>query len=459
MGVSGLWQLLDKIKVDVDPRSLKDLRLAVDVSIWLHQAGKSVRSRNSHIQLTFIRICKLLHYGVRPIFVFDGQVPFLKRRTMSARRKGRQECLQRKRCLENTAKQAKLLMGAIEGDLDLESDEDEVFKVPEGKRFQCSNDVDDASWENVDLGICDDDHTISQLSQISHEEFSAFQLERFKSDSQTEVSSSSCSAIETSVKHSIGPNREVHLEVSDRSDEVHSSNIKSSRVPKLICKSDDRSMNDESVDETSKANLLSALIFDLASTCEDKPKMPVDQTRSEPFKQESSGNLNVDPSLPTVSIEDAKSKPKPTMSLGDIIDKETVFISSIEPEVQPLKSIMDEGESTQHNENTMIEAKSRLHESIDRLKEEARVLKTEGASITDEIVQDIKYLLDLFDIPIVQSPAEAEAECAYLEVLGSVDGIITDDSDAFLFGAKRVYRNFFKSTRNGLASSYDSTKH
>jgi 5'-3' exonuclease len=60
------------------------------------------------------------------------------------------------------------------------------------------------------------------------------------------------------------------------------------------------------------------------------------------------------------------------------------------------------------------------------------------------LAQDIMYdetreLLRLFGVPYVISPAEAEAQCAQLNVCGLVDGVITDDSDTFLFGGEHVY--------------------
>lgn len=42
---------------------------------------------------------------------------------------------------------------------------------------------------------------------------------------------------------------------------------------------------------------------------------------------------------------------------------------------------------------------------------------------------------------------EAEAECASLMTRALVDGIVTDDSDVFLFGGARIYRNMFNESK------------
>jgi exonuclease 1 len=42
-------------------------------------------------------------------------------------------------------------------------------------------------------------------------------------------------------------------------------------------------------------------------------------------------------------------------------------------------------------------------------------------------------------IPYVVAPYEADAQLAYLERVGIVDGIITEDSDLLVFGCKNVY--------------------
>lgn len=91
MGVQGLWKLLRPVGQRVPVATLSRRRLAVDVSIWLTQFVKAMRDtegnmlRNAHLLGMLRRICKLLFHRIRPVFVFDGPAPMLKRRTLQQR--------------------------------------------------------------------------------------------------------------------------------------------------------------------------------------------------------------------------------------------------------------------------------------------------------------------------------------------------------------------------------------
>ncbi|KAF2814895.1 PIN domain-like protein [Mytilinidion resinicola] len=100
MGVTGLWTVLQPCARPIKIETLNKKRLAVDASIWIYQFLKAVRDkegnalRNSHIVGFFRRICKLLFFGIKPVFVFDGGAPTLKRQTINnrkQRREGRRE--------------------------------------------------------------------------------------------------------------------------------------------------------------------------------------------------------------------------------------------------------------------------------------------------------------------------------------------------------------------------------
>jgi hypothetical protein len=65
--------------------------------------------------------------------------------------------------------------------------------------------------------------------------------------------------------------------------------------------------------------------------------------------------------------------------------------------------------------------------------------------VTEAMIAESKELLQMCGIPYIEAPGEAEAQCAALEQVGLVKGVVTDDSDVFLFGAQQVYRHLFES--------------
>ncbi|RAL46874.1 hypothetical protein DM860_005153 [Cuscuta australis] len=84
-----------------------------------------------------------------------------------------------------------------------------------------------------------------------------------------------------------------------------------------------------------------------------------------------------------------------------------------------------------------------LGEERKELVDEQRRLERNAESVTSEMFAECQELLQIFGLPYIIAPMEAEAQCAYMELVDLVDGVVTDDSDAFLFGARCVYKNIF----------------
>ena len=109
MGVKSLWQLLSPVgrpvmyafsvvvvqglttncqKCHVRLEAVEGKAMAIDSSIWIYQFQATMRDKdgralvNAHVLGFLRRICKLLFYGIKPVFVFDGGAPALKRATI-----------------------------------------------------------------------------------------------------------------------------------------------------------------------------------------------------------------------------------------------------------------------------------------------------------------------------------------------------------------------------------------
>ncbi|KAH8930195.1 PIN domain-like protein [Atractiella rhizophila] len=93
MGVKGLWQVLSPVARPINVETLGNKKLAIDSSIWLYQFQSAMRDKssgraltNAHILGFLRRICKLLYHGIKPVFVFDGGAPVLKKKTIAGRK-------------------------------------------------------------------------------------------------------------------------------------------------------------------------------------------------------------------------------------------------------------------------------------------------------------------------------------------------------------------------------------
>lgn len=97
--------------------------------------------------------------------------------------------------------------------------------------------------------------------------------------------------------------------------------------------------------------------------------------------------------------------------------------------------------------NNMVEE---IQNQEQDLEQEKGRLDRIGRNITEQMTKEAQELLQIFGIPYIVAPMEAEAQCAFLENVNLTDGTITDDSDIWLFGGRTVYKNFFNQKKHVL---------
>lgn len=108
-------------------------------------------------------------------------------------------------------------------------------------------------------------------------------------------------------------------------------------------------------------------------------------------------------------------------------------------------SVISEEETQRVSTKSYDDLEAELRREVASLEQEAKQGQNQTVVLTSEAVDEAKELLRLFGIPFVQSPSEADAQCAALQMLGLVDGVVSDDSDILVFGGDVVFRHAFSS--------------
>jgi flap endonuclease-1 len=76
---------------------------------------------------------------------------------------------------------------------------------------------------------------------------------------------------------------------------------------------------------------------------------------------------------------------------------------------------------------------------------EVALLESRTQRLTDVIQETTRELLRLLDVPIIEAPAEGEAQASYMARTGSVDYVGSEDYDSLLLGAPRTLRQLTSS--------------
>ncbi|CAF4791384.1 unnamed protein product [Rotaria sp. Silwood1] len=598
MGVQNFWQLLESTGRPVNMnKGLEGKVLAIDISIWLHQAAKGMRDRqNPHILLLLHRICKLLHFKIKPIFIFDGGVPELKRRTLvieslpPAPTEDHEKDLFE---LPDTHLRAQLV------DEDNEEVDDEIIEntefepVTKLKRQRTTwskkrldnnanyhyvlpnlNDMDDSALSNLPVEMQHEILTdmkeslkrgqqqIEDMPQKS-DSFSDYQLQKLLKQN---IVSQKIFALNKAIKRQkfgnipLESNAKVYagklasdsstqyiLIKSDTTQKYTPANL--SRISSISTPSPSlsrQSTNDFCVNNLMNRDPVTGSVQQRNTTIEMDCVIKTNDDKSLFIEEEQ--NVKID-----IQIEQEKQSPineniieenfvrendeerlaleiaiKRSLEDQQILDREKnndksniiesssdsdesdfidvpIVPKSTEPIILPQfinddsydiietnnnnntssEFIeLDNDDESSHNSTAIEDIKMYIEndkdqpnaeikdlllsqsETLDQLQAEivndiaAQLATARGnerltLTLTDTMHEDTQYLLRLFGIPYLISPTEAEAQCAYLDLSNQCDGVITDDSDVWLFGASHVYRHFFR--QNQLVEYYDST--
>ena len=97
------------------------------------------------------------------------------------------------------------------------------------------------------------------------------------------------------------------------------------------------------------------------------------------------------------------------------------------------------------------EQRERYEDQLDEAREsgadarEIATLESRTQRLTDVIQETSRGLLERLDVPVIEAPAEGEAQAAYMARRGDVDYVGTEDYDALLLGAPLTLRQLTSS--------------
>ncbi|KAE9415012.1 hypothetical protein Angca_002822, partial [Angiostrongylus cantonensis] len=456
MGIVGLWPLLEPTCQPVPLEALEGMVLAVDVSIWIYQAqlGYPGEVRCPHLALLVSRLCKLLYYKIRPVFVFDGMcVPSFKKKVLDERRlkkhadevsltrakkrhlldlaSGSQsqleiEAVKSKLAVENTKKQRLEnnlfdILPAQPIETGEPSDEDDIVSMESRPFFPDTNRSSAINFLVEERERIRADRLKPSQIPTDSKTFSDFQLQRLLFRSRLN------NQIQQLCENREGHSNEISMPFLDNT------LYGQSPLFSLLHSDSQKSTSDDSDDGEFYSK--TTMVEDHAKRSMGYRNAITVMLRSDDWSSDSGTEDFIDvPSIDLPFNHSLRLIETKQQSVKEVSDPTT---SGAEKKYE---SNCSSDETTEHWEPALGEDFEWTN------KEDVRNGAPGGRD--SECYKDLQDFLTACGFPWVEAPGEAEAQCVQLEKLGLVQGVISDDSDVWAFGAKSVYRHLFSKNKN-----------
>ena len=129
---------------------------------------------------------------------------------------------------------------------------------------------------------------------------------------------------------------------------------------------------------------------------------------------------------------------------------ELIFIFDGKPPDNKYKTIQKRKEKSE-------KAKNELNNNNNLNEEEKNKLKKESIRLTKNMINDVKYLLNLLGISYIDADGEGEAVASELCRINYVDYVLSEDMDSLVYGCPKLIRNCIdkKLKRKDIISIFD----
>ncbi|VDN12737.1 unnamed protein product [Dibothriocephalus latus] len=167
------------------------------------------------------------------------------------------------------------------------------------------------------------------------------------------------------------------------------------------------------------------------------------------------------PSVPTVSLDSTQeglsSRVLPDAEVDDDDDSPHEVAAAVQGEVSMEPSKPTDAPGTSYWETLVGSGEEDDFEFDDEfLRAQADRMERLAQQTSTDVIAEAQRLLFLFGLPFIVSPEEAEAQCCWLQQLGLVDVVASDDSDVWLFGARLVLRHLFTAPKDSFTAAYSA---